>query len=100
MLKELNHEHLVVLIDGHVVLLSQELSDGYVVLFVEEIGYGSIVEEQGRDGRLQELCYRNEQCQSISHSDSYCTLYSTPIDEAGLQNDLGYYVSSKESVSI
>ena len=28
-------------------------------MFVEEIGYGSIVEEQGRDGRLQELSYRN-----------------------------------------
>ena len=27
------------------------------MLFVEEIGYGSVVKEQGRDGRLQELRY-------------------------------------------
>ena len=28
-------------------------------MLVEEIGYSSVVEEQGRDGRLQELRYRD-----------------------------------------
>ena len=55
---EFNHQSVVVLVDGDVVVLRQELSDRDVV-FGEELGHGLIVEEETTDGGLEELCHRD-----------------------------------------
>ena len=58
MLKELDHEHVVVLVDRHVVVLRQELGHGDVsVHLLQEGGHGGVVKQEAGQGRLQELCH-------------------------------------------
>ena len=53
---EFNHQSVVVLVNGDVVILRQELGNRDVVLG-EELGDGLVVEEETTDGGLEELCH-------------------------------------------
>ena len=53
-LEELDHEHLVVLINRHIIFLRQEFGDRDVIV-LEEAGDRSVIEEEVGDCGLEEL---------------------------------------------